>query len=155
MQTFMKQLLSGSSRRSGLWAAVVTVSIWTAFIIIARASARHQLLPLDITWARIMGASAVLRMSFEHDANAAAEYAKFVAQTTRLVRIKHEGSALTGSTYSKKPFMIDFAGRYTAFPPFEAQDGDDIVNVELQAGYNTTADLFCRFLLVNALAAVV
>ena len=60
MQTFMKQLLSGSSRRSGLWAAVVTVSIWTAFIIIARASASQQLLPLDITWARIMGASAVL-----------------------------------------------------------------------------------------------
>jgi len=60
MQTFMKQLLSGASRRSGLWAAVVTVSIWTAFIIIARASAQHQLLPLDITWARIMGASALL-----------------------------------------------------------------------------------------------
>lgn len=104
---------------------------------------------------KYVGASATLRMSFEHDANASTEYGKYAAQTTRLVRIKHEGSALTGSTYSKKTFMIDFAGRYTAFPPFEATDGDDILNVELQAGYNTAADLFCRFLVVNALAAVV
>ena len=56
----MKQLLSGQSKRSGLWAALVTVTIWTAFIIIARASAQHSLLPLDITWARIVGASAIL-----------------------------------------------------------------------------------------------
>ena len=60
MQSFMKQLLSGQSKRSGLWAALVTVTIWTAFIIIARASAQHSLLPLDITWARIVGASAIL-----------------------------------------------------------------------------------------------
>ena len=60
MSSFLKQLLSGSSRHTGLWAAVVTVCIWTAFIIIARASARHQLLPLDITWARIVGAAVVL-----------------------------------------------------------------------------------------------
>jgi len=60
MSSFLKQLLSGSSRHSGLWAAVVTVCIWTAFIIIARASARHQLLPLDITWSRIVGAAVVL-----------------------------------------------------------------------------------------------
>jgi drug/metabolite transporter (DMT)-like permease len=56
----MNQLLSGNSPRSGLWAAVVTVVIWTAFIIIARASAQHSLLPLDITWARIVGASVIL-----------------------------------------------------------------------------------------------
>ena len=60
MQSFLKQLLSGSSRHTGWLAAVVTVSIWSAFIVIARASARHELLPLDITWARIMGASVIL-----------------------------------------------------------------------------------------------
>ena len=60
MQSFMKQLLSGSSRHTGWLAAVITVSIWSTFIVIARASARHALLPLDITWARIMGASLVL-----------------------------------------------------------------------------------------------
>jgi drug/metabolite transporter (DMT)-like permease len=44
----------------GLLAAVITVSIWSAFIVIARASASGHLLPLDIAWARIMGASIVL-----------------------------------------------------------------------------------------------
>lgn len=41
-------------------AAVVTVLIWTSFIVIARASASLDLLPLDIAWLRIVGASAVL-----------------------------------------------------------------------------------------------
>jgi len=44
----------------GLLAAIITVSIWSAFIVIARASASGHLLPLDIAWARIMGASMVL-----------------------------------------------------------------------------------------------
>jgi drug/metabolite transporter (DMT)-like permease len=41
-------------------AAVVTVLIWTSFIVIARASASLALLPLDIAWLRIVGAAAVL-----------------------------------------------------------------------------------------------
>ena len=44
----------------GRLAAVVTVLIWTSFIIVARASASHVLLPLDIACARILGASGVL-----------------------------------------------------------------------------------------------
>ena len=44
----------------GRLAAVVTGLIWTSFIIVARASASHVLLPLDIACARILGASSVL-----------------------------------------------------------------------------------------------
>ncbi len=44
----------------GRLAAVITVLIWTSFIIVARASASHVLLPLDIACARIIGASCVL-----------------------------------------------------------------------------------------------
>ncbi|SFM33765.1 EamA-like transporter family protein [Variovorax sp. OV329] len=44
----------------GMTAAVVTVTVWTAFIIIARASAGRSLTPFDITLARILGASVVL-----------------------------------------------------------------------------------------------
>jgi hypothetical protein len=96
-----------------------------------------------------------LRLTYEHDANASTEYGKFIAQTTRLVRIKHEGTATTaGGTYTKKTFMIDFSGRYTSFPPYADQDGDNIITCELQAGYNVAADLFARFLLVNTLAEV-
>ena len=47
-------------RTVGLIAAVITVLIWTSFIVIARASASHHLLPLDIVLARILGASCIL-----------------------------------------------------------------------------------------------
>jgi len=49
-----------SPRTVGLLSAVITVSIWSAFIVIARASASGHLLPLDMAWARIVGASLVL-----------------------------------------------------------------------------------------------
>ena len=49
-----------SSRTVGFVAAALTVLIWTLFIIIARASASHTLLPLDIAFLRIVGASCVL-----------------------------------------------------------------------------------------------
>jgi drug/metabolite transporter (DMT)-like permease len=49
-----------SPKALGLTAAVITVMIWTSFIVIARASASHTLLPLDIAFLRILGASAVL-----------------------------------------------------------------------------------------------
>ena len=47
-------------RTVGLIAAAITVLIWTSFIVIARASAAHHLLPWDIVLARIVGASSVL-----------------------------------------------------------------------------------------------
>jgi drug/metabolite transporter (DMT)-like permease len=49
-----------SPRTVGLASAVITVTIWTAFIVIARASAGGALSPFDIALARILGASAVL-----------------------------------------------------------------------------------------------
>ena len=49
-----------SSKTVGLASAVITVLIWTGFIVIARASASRGLLPLDIALARIVGASIIL-----------------------------------------------------------------------------------------------
>lgn len=49
-----------SSRALGLLAAVVTVAIWTAFIVIARASAARSLSMTDIVAARIVGAAIIL-----------------------------------------------------------------------------------------------
>jgi len=54
---FLKGL---SPRTFGIAAAVITVGIWTAFIVIARASAQGSLGPFDIALARIIGASVVL-----------------------------------------------------------------------------------------------
>ena len=49
-----------SPRTIGIGAAIVTVAVWTAFIVIARASAARSLTPLDLTLARMCGASLVL-----------------------------------------------------------------------------------------------
>ena len=60
MQLLLQRLRRLSPRTVGLLAAVITVGIWSTFIVIARASASLHLLPLDIAWARIVGASLVL-----------------------------------------------------------------------------------------------
>lgn len=49
-----------SPRTLGIGAAVITVIVWTAFIVIARASAGRSLTPFDLAFARICGASVVL-----------------------------------------------------------------------------------------------
>lgn len=56
----MHFLKGWSPRTVGLAAAVITVTIWTAFIVIARASAKGSLTPFDIALARVVGASLVL-----------------------------------------------------------------------------------------------
>jgi drug/metabolite transporter (DMT)-like permease len=44
----------------GITAAVITILIWTSFIVVARAMALRSLTPLDIVLCRIVGASLVL-----------------------------------------------------------------------------------------------
>lgn len=56
----MRFLNNRSPRTVGIAAAVVTVLVWTAFIVIARASAGRSLSPFDIGVCRIVGASLVL-----------------------------------------------------------------------------------------------
>lgn len=56
----MIRAMQFSPKTVGLASAVITVLIWTSFIVIARASASRGLLPMDIALARIVGASAVL-----------------------------------------------------------------------------------------------
>jgi drug/metabolite transporter (DMT)-like permease len=43
-----------------LLAAVITVTIWTTFIVYARAAAHRTLTPFDITFARILGAAVLI-----------------------------------------------------------------------------------------------
>jgi len=49
-----------SPRAVGLAASVITVTIWTSFIVIARASAQRTLGPFDIALLRILGAGLIL-----------------------------------------------------------------------------------------------
>ncbi|MGY8904884.1 MAG: DMT family transporter [Burkholderiales bacterium] len=49
-----------SKRAVGIAAALITIAVWTAFIVIARASSRGALLPLDIGLLRVAGAGLVM-----------------------------------------------------------------------------------------------
>jgi drug/metabolite transporter (DMT)-like permease len=49
-----------SAKTVGIMAAVVTILIWSSFIVIARASAKGSLLPLDMVFLRFIGAAIVL-----------------------------------------------------------------------------------------------
>ncbi len=60
MSFLLNRLRQLPARTLGALAAVITVVIWTAFIVIARASAKGHLLPLDIACMRIVGASVIL-----------------------------------------------------------------------------------------------
>lgn len=56
----MIQRMKLSPRAVGLTTAIITVVIWSSFIVVARASAAHSLMPLDIAFLRILGAGCVL-----------------------------------------------------------------------------------------------
>ncbi len=49
-----------SKRTIGISCAIITVAIWTSFIIIARAMAHKTLTPLDIAFVRMVGAGLVM-----------------------------------------------------------------------------------------------
>ena len=49
-----------SKQTIGIAAAIITVTIWTGFIIIARAMAHKTLTPLDIVFVRMIGAAIVM-----------------------------------------------------------------------------------------------
>lgn len=49
-----------SKRAVGIAAALITIAVWTAFIVIARASSRGALLPLDLGFLRVAGAGLVM-----------------------------------------------------------------------------------------------
>jgi drug/metabolite transporter (DMT)-like permease len=53
------QRMDSPSRAVGVAAAVITVALWTGFIVVGRASAAHTLLPFDIALLRIVGAALV------------------------------------------------------------------------------------------------
>jgi drug/metabolite transporter (DMT)-like permease len=54
---FFKRL---SPRTVGITSAVITIAVWTTFIVVARFMALKSLTPLDIALCRIMGAAVVL-----------------------------------------------------------------------------------------------
>jgi len=95
-------------------------------------------------------------VTFEHDATSAAEKVAWRAGTTRQLRLRWLGTALTtaGSGYTYKTLIVDMAGKWEKFDKLAEQDGNDIVTGTFRARYNSTAALFCELVVVNELASL-
>ena len=100
--------------------------------------------------------SAELSMTFEHDAKAVTEKALFRSGGPRVFRIKVNGPPLgtNGTTYQTKLLQIDMAAVYTAWEAVDSDEGNSIVNVTAQMGYDPTAALGLGILVVNELTAI-
>jgi hypothetical protein len=56
--------------------------------------------------------------------------------------------------YGTKKLIIDVCGKYEKFSVLDDQDGDDVITATLRAGYDATAALFAKFVIVNELATI-
>lgn len=95
-------------------------------------------------------------LTFEHSTNAIAEKAFWRSGTARQFRLDFSGNALTsaGTLYSTKKLLVDMAGIYEKFGALGDEDGDNIIVATVRAGYNATAALFTKFVVVNELSAI-
>lgn len=112
---------------------------------------------LYFSFVDFIGAKATLELTLLHNAAVAAERALWRADTPRQIRMLIEGKTLgtQGTTYSKETFRVDMAGVYTSFgPPNEENEGSNANKVTFECGYDATAALFVKPLLVNELVTV-
>jgi hypothetical protein len=98
----------------------------------------------------------ILDMTYEHNATAVAEKAFYRDQSTRLFRLKFEGSAWTtdGATYGDETLIIDLAGVYENWSVLEDQDGNDVVTATVRCRYSGNDALKAEIVIANLLAAL-
>jgi hypothetical protein len=95
-----------------------------------------------------------LDITFEHDATSMAEKVYWRANTARLIQVKFEGTALTGTTYHYKSIIINLAGKWSKFSKLGEQDGNDIISATFTVGYDATKTDAGQIIVVNANAAL-
>lgn len=97
-----------------------------------------------------------LDLTFEHSTFAKAEKVFWRSGSARQYRLLFTGPALssTGALYATKTLICDVCGTYEKFSALKDDKGDDTITATLKAGYNATAALFAKFVVVNELAAV-
>ena len=98
----------------------------------------------------------ILNVTYEHNASAVTEKAKYRDQSVRLVRLLFEGSdfGTAGTVYSKHTMIIDLAGVYEDWSALEDTDGNDTVTATLRCRYDGTATLKAEVIIVNELSAL-
>lgn len=94
----------------------------------------------------------ILDVTFEHEDSAVAEKAFWRANTSRLLQLKFEGTALSdavGGTYAVKTYIINLCGKWEKFSPLDEIDGNDVIKGTFRARYNATAAQFAQFIVAN------
>jgi hypothetical protein len=97
---------------------------------------------------------ATLEITFEFNGSASAEIDNFINQVSRQIRLKFAGTVGSYGSYTAKTFILDIVGKWEKFGKLEDQDGNDIVTGTFRGRYNSTANLFGRYIVVNTLASL-
>lgn len=112
---------------------------------------------LYFAFAKFVEPEITLEITFEHDATAVAEKAKWRSKTARLIRLICEGSAVAtpGTTYTYKTLKIDLAGKWEKFDVLDDDgNGDVIVAGTFRVLRNDTASKFAEIVVVNELNTI-
>jgi hypothetical protein len=111
---------------------------------------------LDFSLVKFTEDEITLTMTYEHNASAVAEKAKYRSDDIRLFRLLFEGSAVQtpGTTYSVKTMIIDLAGKYEEWGPLDDNEGNDTYEVTVRVRYSVTDALKADVTIVNELSAL-
>ena len=110
---------------------------------------------LYFSFAKNTAPGITLDLVYEHNTSSEAEYAAFVARTTRQIQLSFVGSALTSAgTFTTKILSINLAGTYETWDAFGDQDGNNTVSCTFRAAYDSTAALFANIAVVNEVASI-
>jgi hypothetical protein len=96
-----------------------------------------------------------LAVTFEHDATSVTEKGNWRTQTSRLLRIKNHGVALTtAGVYTYRTIQIDVAGKFTKFNKLGERNGNDVLEGTFIGRYNAAQATAGNILIVNELSAL-
>lgn len=104
---------------------------------------------------RMTRPEATLKVTFEHDAMGVLMKTDWRAESTKLIRLLWQGSALgTAGTYTYKTLQLDLAGKWLNVNKLGEDDGNSVVEGTFQMAYSSADALLGQFLVVNELSAL-
>ena len=111
---------------------------------------------LDFTFLEQVGPEITLDVTYEHNATAVAEKAKWRAGTARLIKLLIEGPTVVsaGTTYSKKSIIALLPGRWESFDAIGDIDGNDIIHGVFRVGYDVDYGSAGSIIVVNEVATM-
>jgi hypothetical protein len=114
---------------------------------------------LDYSFIQLGLPEVTAEIVFEHNSNATAQKAYWLAQTELCLRIIATGNTLTSAgAYSTKTMIIDMVGKWESFSGLDDQDGNDVVTGTFRSRFSNTttatSTTFAKFLVVNEVATL-